>query len=104
MKVELPEFEGKALDAKSATLKLDWKTDKEGALYIVITTSAACDIPAGGTVKTERKREYDIHDSEPCDALRAFERIAKLLALPIDVQADLANEQKPLFGEQPSAN
>lgn len=104
MKVEIPDFDGEELKAKSATIKLDWKEDKEGELYLVVTASASCDLPGGGTVKSEKKAPFDIHDSGACDAIKAFKRIADLVKLAVDVTTDLANEQKPLFGEQPSAN
>lgn len=97
MRIEIPDLSGQPLKAKSAAVKLEWKEDKEGSLYLVVTMNAGCELEGGGSVKPERKQAFDTHDSEACDAIRAFKRIADLLDFDIDVAADLANEQKPLF-------
>lgn len=104
MRVEIPDFGDEELKAKSATIKLDWKEDKDGGIYLVVTASANCDSPSGGTVKSEKKVPLDVHDSPACDAIKAFKRVADIVKLAIDVEADLANEQKPLFGVPDSAH
>lgn len=97
MKVEIPDLGEGDFDAKSASVKFAWLEDKEGNPYLRVTCSAKCNLAAGGMITPEKQASFDIHDSEACDCIRAFKKVADLLRLKADVTADLANEQKPLF-------
>jgi len=97
MRVEIPDFGGDELEVKSATIKLEWKEDKEGNPCMIVTSNATCDLPGGGAVRSEKKTTLDVHDSPACDAIKAFKRVADIVQLSVNVETDLANEQKPLF-------
>lgn len=97
MRVEIPELGSDDTKAKSAGAKIEWREDKEGNSLLVVTANATCELDGGGTIKPERKMSFDVHDSEACDAIRAFKRIADIVRLDVDVDMDISNEQKPLF-------
>ena len=104
MRVEIPDFGSDDLRAKSASFKIEWKADKEGELYLAFSASAQCELKSGGTITPKQTISCDISDSQACDVIRAFKRVAEIVGLQVNVETDLANEQKPLFGGGPSAN